>query len=284
MKPTFIFGIGAQKAGTTWLHDQLRRHPRFAFPFHKELHVFNVRYCRDLCGQFLDRRVLSLLKNDYAERAAGTKKLEEVDEEIGLIIRAFVYDEDYLKIFAPSRLGQYAFTGDFSTLYTLLPVEGLQRMRDVVEGAGYAPCVIFLMRDPITRYYSALRMLDTTEATEKAFARFTPSLERPFHRANGAYDEIIERLETVFAPDEILYGLYENLFNDAFAARVREFLTIKHLPMHYAKRVNVSRDGSPLTEEMVEAAVDVYRPVYAYCAERFPETAELWPYAKRALA
>ncbi|WP_157961902.1 sulfotransferase domain-containing protein [Acuticoccus kandeliae] len=281
---TFIYCVGAQKAGTTWLHDQLRRHPRFAFPAHKELHVFNVRYCRELCGQFLDRRVLALLKPDMVDRAPGARRLEEVDEEIALIIRAFVYDEDYLRIFSPKRLGKYAFTGDFSTLYGLLPVEGMARMRAIVEEDGFDCRVIFLMRDPISRYYSALRMLDTTEATDKAFDRFEPSLERPFHRANGAYDEIIGRLEQVFAPEEILYGFYEDLFNDAFTRRLRDFLGLKHLPMHYGKRVNVSRDGSPLTEAMVEAAMRVYRPVYAFCADRFPETADLWPYARRALA
>ncbi|MCX7403765.1 MAG: sulfotransferase domain-containing protein [Planctomycetia bacterium] len=38
--PDFI-GIGAQKAGTTWLHCQLKQHPEIWLPETKELHYFN---------------------------------------------------------------------------------------------------------------------------------------------------------------------------------------------------------------------------------------------------
>lgn len=38
--PDFII-IGAEKAGTTWLHDQLQNHPAIHLPAVKELHYFN---------------------------------------------------------------------------------------------------------------------------------------------------------------------------------------------------------------------------------------------------
>ncbi len=37
MYPDFL-GIGAQKSGTTWLHDKLWRHPQVWLPPIKELH------------------------------------------------------------------------------------------------------------------------------------------------------------------------------------------------------------------------------------------------------
>jgi hypothetical protein len=37
---TFL-GIGAQKAGTTWLYAQLKKHPRIGFPLGKEAHFWN---------------------------------------------------------------------------------------------------------------------------------------------------------------------------------------------------------------------------------------------------
>ena len=40
--PDFI-GIGAQKAGTTWLSHNLQRHPEIWMPGIKELHYFNER-------------------------------------------------------------------------------------------------------------------------------------------------------------------------------------------------------------------------------------------------
>jgi len=36
-----FLGIGAQKAGTTWLYEQLNRHPQLAFPLGKEAHFWN---------------------------------------------------------------------------------------------------------------------------------------------------------------------------------------------------------------------------------------------------
>lgn len=36
-------GVGAQKAGTTWLYGNLARHPRIGFPGGKEVHYWNAR-------------------------------------------------------------------------------------------------------------------------------------------------------------------------------------------------------------------------------------------------
>ena len=41
MQKTFLLGVGAQKAGTSWLHDQLRRRDA-DFGFLKEYHVFDA--------------------------------------------------------------------------------------------------------------------------------------------------------------------------------------------------------------------------------------------------
>lgn len=39
-----LIGIGAQKAGTTWLYQQLRQHPRVRFPAGKEAHFWDREY------------------------------------------------------------------------------------------------------------------------------------------------------------------------------------------------------------------------------------------------
>src|SRR5688572_28682213 len=43
--PDFL-GIGAQKAGTTWLYENLRRHTEVFVPATKELHYFDLHYGR----------------------------------------------------------------------------------------------------------------------------------------------------------------------------------------------------------------------------------------------
>ena len=43
-----FLGIGAQKAGTTWLYEMLSRHPGIAFPAGKEVHFWDAFYQRGL--------------------------------------------------------------------------------------------------------------------------------------------------------------------------------------------------------------------------------------------
>lgn len=43
-----FIGIGAQKAATTWLYEKLRLHPKVAFPAGKEIHFWDLNYCRGL--------------------------------------------------------------------------------------------------------------------------------------------------------------------------------------------------------------------------------------------
>lgn len=45
--PDFL-GIGAQKAGTTWLHANLAQHPRVRFPGGKEVHFWDRDFARGL--------------------------------------------------------------------------------------------------------------------------------------------------------------------------------------------------------------------------------------------
>lgn len=45
--PNFL-GIGAQKAGTTWLHENLNRHPKIFLPKEKEVHFFNEKFSSPL--------------------------------------------------------------------------------------------------------------------------------------------------------------------------------------------------------------------------------------------
>jgi hypothetical protein len=43
-----FLGIGAQKAGTTWLYEQLRKHPDIGFPAGKEIHFWDAQRERGL--------------------------------------------------------------------------------------------------------------------------------------------------------------------------------------------------------------------------------------------
>jgi hypothetical protein len=70
--PDFL-GIGAQKAGTTWLYENLRRHPELFLPETKELHYFDQQFARPLrsyCDYF---------------HAAGDRKKGEITPAYGVL-------------------------------------------------------------------------------------------------------------------------------------------------------------------------------------------------------
>jgi hypothetical protein len=70
--PDFL-GIGAQKAGTSWLWENLRRHPEVFVPERKELHYFDNKFERSL--------------HDYARRfaAAGNRIKGEITPAYGIL-------------------------------------------------------------------------------------------------------------------------------------------------------------------------------------------------------
>lgn len=48
-----FLGIGAQKAGTTWLYEQLKHHPQLAFPLRKEAHFWNRPHDAAMVARYL---------------------------------------------------------------------------------------------------------------------------------------------------------------------------------------------------------------------------------------
>lgn len=50
-----FLGIGAQKAGTTWLYEQISHHPQLAFPLGKEAHFWDRPHDKSAIADYLGR-------------------------------------------------------------------------------------------------------------------------------------------------------------------------------------------------------------------------------------
>ena len=48
-----FLGIGAQKAGTTWLYEMLIQHPEISFPLNKEAHFWNAAYPKQRIADYI---------------------------------------------------------------------------------------------------------------------------------------------------------------------------------------------------------------------------------------
>jgi hypothetical protein len=154
--PDFLC-IGAPKAGTHWLYDQLAWHPDAWMPPFKELHVFDrplmaarrgiTTYARRIHNQGLEKL--------NAERAADlSPPLSERDVQFfecyGEKKKALDF-EWYGKLF--SAKGSLV-SGELTPAYCALPRGMVQQIARKFPGLK----IVFLIRDPVARAWSHLQM------------------------------------------------------------------------------------------------------------------------------
>lgn len=153
--PDFL-GIGAQKAGTTWLARNLRTHPGLWLPAIKELVYFNaanVPQDRAWTQRHRARAATDVIRAAFA-RAERQGKMPDLAmvRAVAEIGAGEVSDAWYGAIFAAA--GPDLLAGEVTPDYALLPRAGLEHIRRLNPGIK----ALLLLRDPIARSWSDLRM------------------------------------------------------------------------------------------------------------------------------
>jgi hypothetical protein len=180
--PDFI-GIGAQKAGTTWLYRMLEQHPDIWVPPLKEIHYFNTLYLdypRDAKTGMttLDKlrieRSLEMVDWVIRGRQPGIEKIRKI-HSLSLIGLREITDHWYGRIFSQAPLT--AVCGEITPEYALLADQGIRHMVALNSNLK----IILLMRDPIERAWSDIRMPRQpfqTSFTEREYVMSNRFLER----------------------------------------------------------------------------------------------------------
>ena len=272
--PDFL-GIGAQKAGTTWLHLNLRRHPGVWLPPVKELQYFNEIYLRrHRAWTVPHRRRLSI--------RALCRHIDKVPREkwnyrlIGLladIIDAEISDEWYGQIFALARTQQIC--GEVSPAYSLLPDQGIEHILRLSPKVK----IIFSLRDPIERNWSQIRMMSSRKSKEPG-ANLLRIAELPEVVQRANYPAIISRWSKFIPADRMLIIFMEDILNKPaeLMARVCKFLDVKfkkelfprlHKPAYVGKQLE-------MPPEVYGLLRDQLHPVYLEMSKLYPEDAGKW--------
>ena len=153
--PDFI-GIGAQKAGTTWLYDMLAQNPSIWLPPLKEVHYFD--YLQAPPARWQKRA-------EHIEKVAGRLergKLDKGSEGDGAAkaahLRSLIGDhlltpEWYASIFDyPDARGRV--TGEITPAYLELDDNGMQTLTGMLPKTRF----VLLVREPAARTMSQLKM------------------------------------------------------------------------------------------------------------------------------
>ena len=290
----FLLGVGAQKAGTTWVNQYLRRHPQTACGRIKELHVFSNALRPD---RFADGRAKKIQRvrnylDDQMQALGADGGVENPEhllaelDHLAMELDLARYWEYFRRLTADRP--DAVLTGEITPAYSGLAAEQFEVIADGMRAHGFRPRVVFLMRDPVDRCYSMLKMGERNRAKEKGVAapqtaheNFAQAAVQPWNAIRTRYDETIRGLEEVFSADDIFYGFYETFFSESEVARLCEFLGIDFVKPNLHKKANASPASAYPSPDDIAAVREFYDATYRFCMDRFGETfiRSVWKHA-----
>ncbi|MGH3347321.1 MAG: sulfotransferase [Nocardioides sp.] len=252
----YFLVVGAQKAGTSWLHRQFRRHPQIHVPTWKEVHYFDIVCPPPGSASFAHwytaraRQAVAARRWRAADRLLEVLQLPFADHD-GTAYRSFLGRD------APDGV---RMIGEMTPAYAALDERGLRFADQVLDG----PRILFIMRDPLARWWSSVRMriADNPESV------FASPIVGPAHWGRADYATTIRRLEAVFPLERIHYGFYEELFSEEALGAIASFLGVQQTwPWALDERV---REGpqAPMPEPSA-ALLEQLTPVYQFVHDRF---------------
>lgn len=262
---TFLLGVGAQKAGTTWLHRYIQSSESTDLGFAKEYHIWDALNCPE-CARFRVESRLPLRPNKFRR----WRMQRNPDYYFNYFKRLLTRDGVEL-------------TGDITPSYSCLSSYVFEQIHAACQARGMQLKVVFLMRDPVQRCWSAVRMhrrkgktrddVDLRAEEEEAVLRYYQS---PNARIRTRYDWTIQALEAAIPRQNLFYGLYEELFCEAEIDRLSSFLGLESRHEFADNRFNISKPQSALGDETARRIAEEYREVYQFCAARLPQIRQIW--------
>jgi Sulfotransferase family len=262
--PDFLV-IGAQRAGTTWLHRVLRRHPGLWLPPVKELHYFDKLSTGKSGIQKRWRQ--AMMSGRYILDPWHLKYL--IGEE---------NDEWYGRLFHNAQQ-KGRLTGEITPAYATLDEDMFRRIRAINGNIK----LVFVMRDPIDRAWSAVLNAFKKDPTvgavtvDKALAR----ARTPGATARAAYTNTLRCLEAVFPDDQLYFCFFEDLCDqpERFAANLLSFLGVEPGDVRRLVRqrvLNAAGASKPVPLDFAREIAKSYAPMIRELCQRFEGPPHCW--------
>lgn len=233
--PTLMFCVGATKAGTSWLHRFLSDHDACHMRSVKELHYFdgldmgNMDEHAERNLRTQNRLISRLLDADDERAQVLSRQINDRGDWDEVISKGTQDVDGYLNYLNDGLNGQQV-VGDITPSYSLLSQERLSMMARICSDVRF----IYVLRDPIDRFWSHVRMIATRRSDDGQVSR--GRVDNIFRRSlRGEEGEIvtrsdyrgaIEKLLKAVDPSKLLIVFYEDLFHGDAVARICDFLGI----------------------------------------------------------
>ena len=237
----FFLGIGAQKAGTTWLADFLTSHPEVAMSPMKELHFFDQYYATEMCGNFEENFTKEvLLMESQSPRRSLSQQQQIRLQHLKLRLAMNGRHDQYRDYLLALKNNTDRITGEITPSYSLLDEAGFEAVNTTLPGVK----IIFMLRDPVQRHWSQLRHHQMLHPEYDALAESLPSLELPHFSLRTDYTRTFHALDAIFSDDQIHVVFYEDLFSESMnkfvVSRLCSFLGISEFPFDATRIINPS--------------------------------------------
>jgi hypothetical protein len=205
-----FIGIGAQKAGTSWLFNRLNQIEGFCLPYKKELHYFD-RDSRYPSPNWLNDRLFKTRwkKKEWrheAVRECFTALKELKFKKFTWLWKWFfsTYDDKwYLSLFNPFK----GITGEITPSYSILDEEDIVKMQQLLPEVK----IVLLLRNPIERAWSHYRFDHGKSVTGKGvdMIHLKHFILGQGQEMRNDYLNTIERYKKFFPSNQILIGFYD---------------------------------------------------------------------------
>lgn len=270
---TLFFIAGAPKAGTTTIWNMLRNHPDCHFRAIKELHYFDS-HCLGLPDARASlRQDVKRLQNErygaqeWPDADVLTDRVEWLETDGS--VRC---DETYLRYLMKGRTTE-RLVGEATPAYSVLPEENLRELASLGETVK----ILFIMRDPIGRLWSHIRMSAARAAQNVAMigtearriAERVLAGRAPHHARLCDYAGTVERIRTVFKPQNVLICFFETLFTSDSLAKLTVFLGIRPFESNCKAEVSNRGVSLPMPEDLRHDLAAYLRPQYAFVKRAF---------------
>lgn len=259
--PAFL-GIGAQKAGTSWLHSMLSTHEEIWLPHVKELHYFDRRFPIRQGPPTAGGRPRQMAIVNHVSARLRRFSVAKVRErlsfsrwgDLGWELRYLFGSWDdawYASLF---RTAHPRVPGEITPAYSCLSEKAISHVYALMPRAN----LILLLRDPVERAWSHAKM-DVARATGRRtaavpYAEFIEHFESHGSRLRGDYLGTIRRWLTSFPSEQLHIGFYDEILShpEQLLIRIFRFLGVSaaasNVPPQVRDRINPGGESAIPTE------------------------------------
>jgi hypothetical protein len=263
--PSFLY-IGAPRSGSTWLWENLGKHPAVWVPPCKNISYFHPRFQVFRFQRFRHFGREIFVNGDPSVRQWYRR----------FFTRPIVDDRWYLSLFPSGRV-----TGEIAESYCSLDRRQIHHLHGMMPSAK----IIFVLRNPIDRVLSqakwGLAKRRSRRVEDVPQDEFLAYIDRPGSRVRSSYSRTLRLWSEFYSDKQFMVLFYEDLISrpNEFLSSVCHFLGVPFRVDYFAETVSTRVQGTtdrPLPPAVVKHAASAYKEEVAKLAARFGGPALEW--------